>query len=518
MKQQKKCSSKSRRHIKNHRNHFKRTYAFNIFMEEGHIWDKVKNKGIDPREVAITSNTTKYYFKCRKCKHSLITSSISAGKGACSYCSAGRLCDDNECNFCFERSYASAPEESLVLCDNRITARNLNKRASSIYLFKCKKCSHIFEQRTDRALKGACSYCSSGNLCDDTNCDFCFKKSFASFDESKLEQWVDSREPRSVSRGVGGYIKFKCKKCNSPFKVKAFFLLSGRWCKYCCAGSGFCQENCSECRKKSMADESVLVWNEKKNGCKASSVKKYISSKWHFTCSKCNHEVFTKMQSDLKGCVYCTKGKLCESLDCKFCHDRSLASFDPIRMKFWSKLNGESKPRDYSRGSTERVYFDCSKCNKPFQVKVIKFTYGAWCNICNLSNRVRFFCLFLDDKGINYCTEYGIINNMRIDMIVKVDSEKFFFIEYDGEQHFHLKDMMAISRQKDTSKAQDLFIKQRKRDMEKNEYIRDNNLLLFRFSYRNTYSVPELFTRMMKEYNSGTNGVVYMDDIDEYWT
>ena len=267
-----------------------------------------------------------------------------------------------------------------------------------------------------------------------------------------------------------------------------------------------------------MADESVLVWNEKKNGCKASSVKKYSSSKWHFTCSKCNHEVFTKMQSDLKGCAYCTRGKLCESLDCKICHDRSLASFDPIRMKFWSKLNGESKPRDYSRGSGELVYFDCSKCNKPFKVTANKFTYGSWCNRCNMSSRVRIFCLFLDDKGINYYTEYGIINNMRIDMIVKIDSEKFFFIEYDGEQHFHLKAMMSISRQKDTSKAQDLFIEQRKRDMEKNEYIRDNNLLLFRFSYRNTYSVSELFTRMMKEYNSGANGVVYMDDIDEYWT
>jgi len=50
-------------------------------MEEGHIWDKVKNKGIDPREVTITSNT-KYYFKCRKCKHSIMTRSNSAGKGA----------------------------------------------------------------------------------------------------------------------------------------------------------------------------------------------------------------------------------------------------------------------------------------------------------------------------------------------------------------------------------------------------------------------------------------------------
>ena len=131
----KKCSSKSKICIEKCGNCFKRTYAFNIFMEEGNIWDVVKNKGINPREVPNKS-PIQYYFQCRKCKHSFMTSACEASKGACRYCSSGKLCDDNECNICFERSYASAPEESLVLCDYKITARHITKRASknSIYL------------------------------------------------------------------------------------------------------------------------------------------------------------------------------------------------------------------------------------------------------------------------------------------------------------------------------------------------------------------------------------------------
>lgn len=83
----------------------KRSFASH---ERSRNWDHEKNNGIKPIEVR--PNTKKrFFFNCDICNHSFDTvlTNIS-GKGSfCPYCANQKLCSDNQCKLCFERSFAS---------------------------------------------------------------------------------------------------------------------------------------------------------------------------------------------------------------------------------------------------------------------------------------------------------------------------------------------------------------------------------------------------------------------------
>ena len=575
---------------------FHKSYAFQIVTEKGNKWDYTKNNGVNPRSVKNTLQKQKYHFICRICNHPITTTPLQASLSSCIYCNSGELCERDDCDICFEKSYASAPIGSLVSCDKHITPRQIKKCGSKNgeYLFRCTKCKHAFETRPESAVLGRCIYCSKRKLCGDINCEFCLQKSFGSLEQPILDQWIDVLNPRDVNRKDKIFIDFHCNKCNTPFKVKAYYLNLGRWCPNCCAGSGFCKEDCEDCSKLSMSGNSILEWDEEKNRRKASSVKKYSSKKWHFTCTNCKHPVFTKNRSNLLACMYCHKkilcddsdciicekksyknalytshelieigidprdiyitshrkylfkckickhqfetsassayngecsfcglSKLCDDSDCKVCNEKSLVSFDENKLKYWSSKN-ELTPRDYSMHSNQYIFIDCHKCNKIFEIMINSFTNGAWCPCSRrFSTRVTELCLFLDNKHIEYKQEYTIKYYERIyylDFIVKPVFCNPFFVEYDGQQHFNVESMMGVSRQSEFSKGVELFNSQRKRDLIKDEYIKNNNELLFRFSYRNKKSISELVTEMFKINESGVKGVVILDDIEEYWT
>jgi len=121
----------------------------------------------------------------------------------------------------------------------------------------------------------------------------------------------------------------------------------------------------------------------------------------------------------------------------------------------------------------------------------------------------------MDDLKLSYEIEENVKCNKRIlrwDMVVNTKDGKFF-IESDGEQHFSLKVMTRISR--NCPKSEVRFKDQRTRDLLKEKYIRDNNKLLFRFSFRQTREIPQLVEKMLKMNSENKKGVVYMDDI--YW-
>jgi len=94
---------------------FQGSYAFQIFIEEGHEWDYNKNKDINPRDISNTEQKEKYHFICRTCKHRLNIPPDAAKRGACQICNASKVCGEDNCKDCFDKSYASAPIGSLVL-------------------------------------------------------------------------------------------------------------------------------------------------------------------------------------------------------------------------------------------------------------------------------------------------------------------------------------------------------------------------------------------------------------------
>ena len=150
------------------------------------FWSSKNTK--TPNEVALNSRK-KFWFDCDKCHHSfeIILNSINQSNSWCGFCANKKLCQDNKCSLCFEKSFASH-ENSKHLHDKSINPRTLFKNTKDKFWFKCNKCNHMFETRLNsiNQFNKWCGYCSNPpkKLCENNNCKSCFDKSFASHEKS----------------------------------------------------------------------------------------------------------------------------------------------------------------------------------------------------------------------------------------------------------------------------------------------------------------------------------------------
>ena len=149
------------------------------------------NKNIkQPNEVALNSHN-KLWFDCI-CGHKFDASLLNINKGNnwCPYCSdpPKKLCDKDNCNKCFENSFASH-EKSIYWSDkNELKPRQVFKCADRRnFIFNCDKCNHTLHMNLKNiTVKGHwCSYCAHQKLCENDHCEMCFNNSFASIERSK---------------------------------------------------------------------------------------------------------------------------------------------------------------------------------------------------------------------------------------------------------------------------------------------------------------------------------------------
>jgi|TARA_B110000483_G_C18175658_1_gene534982 very-short-patch-repair endonuclease len=204
-----------------------------------------KNKFISPRDVPLYTNK-KYKFDCDKCHHMFesILNSISNGSW-CPYC-VNKICYAIDCNMCFNKSFASHEKsqywsiENVDEQGNFILTRNISKYTNKSYKFDCPKCHHTFESILSSISKGVwCPFCGSNNLCNATDCDICFDKSFASNEKSKY--WsienVDKENkfisPRDVTKSTSKIFKFNCIECSHMFESCLHNISNGKWCPFC---------------------------------------------------------------------------------------------------------------------------------------------------------------------------------------------------------------------------------------------------------------------------------------------
>jgi very-short-patch-repair endonuclease len=116
---------------------------------------------VKPNEVSLNSHK-KFWFDC-ECGHNFESNLLNINKGNswCPYCSkhAIRLCENNECNMCFNNSFASI-ERSKYLHDKTINTRSLFKSTNKIFEFDCDVCNKVFKCQLSGVTKGIwCSFC-----------------------------------------------------------------------------------------------------------------------------------------------------------------------------------------------------------------------------------------------------------------------------------------------------------------------------------------------------------------------
>ena len=162
-------------------------------------------------------------------------------------------------------------------------------------------------------------------------------------------------------------------------------------------------------------------------------------------------------------CIYCVGQKLCEDNSCKYCFNKSLASYKgltsngKLRIDCWHPTKNKNiKPRNIAKGSDKKCWFTCDQCNHDFCSIISGITcHNKWCSHCTNKTELILYKWLLKNKNIKevhreykpkWCsTEYKtsfhkkIIHKRyqyRYDFLITFHNNNNLIIELDGRQHF----------------------------------------------------------------------------------
>jgi very-short-patch-repair endonuclease len=190
---------------------------------------------LKPNQV-FKSTGKKYIFNCNICNHEFILSLnrvSSTNNTWCNYCTNKNLCDKEDCNKCFEKSFASHEKSKYWSIKNQLTSRQVFKNSNIKIIFDC-ICGHEYLSQLNNVNTGYwCSYCANKKLCDKEDCNKCFEKSFASHE--KVKYWNDKNKlkPRQIFKNSHNTITFNCNKNHEFIKRPHDICSKGGWCPYC---------------------------------------------------------------------------------------------------------------------------------------------------------------------------------------------------------------------------------------------------------------------------------------------
>lgn len=325
-------------------------YCFNrsfASCEKSVYWNLESNNNISPRHVFKKANK-KYFFNCPKCEHIFDTYPDSIFKGGwCGYCNYDRLCDDDNCEFCFDKSFASHSKAVYWGSQNKLSARQVCKMCNKKYLFDCPDCKHTFGAQICHIARGEwCSYCVGNLLCNDKKCQFCFDKSFASQLQSQYWSSQNKFSPRQVTYCSGQYAFFDCNICGHTFQSRICNITYGTWCGYCASKILCDNSDCNFCYTHSFASHPKSeFWNSSNKNLPRTY---HLSSRYKavFNCDKCRRKFSMVLNKVVQGqwCPFCfnkTEGILFDWLKTVYSDTICQAKFD------WCKNVKTSQCRRY---------------------------------------------------------------------------------------------------------------------------------------------------------------------------
>ncbi len=266
-------------------------------------------------------------------------------------------------------------------------------------------------------------------------------------------------------------LKFLHKTCNNTFKMAAKNFKNLKYkCPYC---SGNKKISFNEI-KEYVEDNGFIVLTKEQE---LDTLVSLSTKKLHLKCEKCNSDVklsYSNIKNDNSKCYICTS-----NLN-RFDYDTAkqlIKYYDTS-----SEYTLDNKNKDYDLN----VHFPLHLIHRSREfgehscrIAWNNFKKGYRCSHCSRrknssSASLRIESYFIENE-IKYITEYK-----RDDLVYK-DNLRFDFylpdydiyIEYDGKQHFEKNSTSTIFKYEDSNK----------RDIVKNEYSVNNNLVLYRIPY-----------------------------------
>jgi len=305
---------------------YERSFASHSKSE---FWSLKNDK--KPTEVYMKSGK-KYWFDCKICNHDfeMIICNITRRDSWCPYCSNRLLCTKDECEMCFNNSFASHKKAKYWSEINLLIPRSVFKSSNIINAwFKCEDCNHIFNSNINSIANGNwCPYCCypCQTICDNKECKMCYIKSFASHDKAKYWSNKNSILPRQIMKNSSFEVLFDCNICNHIFSSKLNNITSSNnnWCPYCATPSKIlCMDDCKLCFNRSFASHEKVKYWSKNNTVNPREVRKYSNTKFIFNCNNCNNDFKMALHNVCAGkwCSICknkTEKKLLEWLKIKY--------------------------------------------------------------------------------------------------------------------------------------------------------------------------------------------------------
>ena len=192
-----------------------------------------ENNLITAREVFKLTNA-KHKFICGICNHEYITAPfyvVKSPTNGCPYCSHNKLCLNDNCELCYNNSFASSNNMDLWWYGNNVDTRTIFKSASVKYWFQCNTCKHLFESRLSHMSAGhGCPYCENMILCSNLGCSKCFYKSLLSSEKSIYWAKENKKTPRDVFMASRIKYIFNCILCGKKYKTSPEHISRGQWC------------------------------------------------------------------------------------------------------------------------------------------------------------------------------------------------------------------------------------------------------------------------------------------------
>lgn len=265
---------------------------------------------LKPHQVFFSSGKL-FLFDCDKCPHTISMKPNDIRRGRwCSYC-CHALCDDEKCQWCFDRSFASHVKASEWSPNNPLPARQVRKHSSEYYELICSTCGHAFSSLLASVQSEEhCPFCAGRSLCENMSCEMCRNNSFASNPLSDNWSVINTLTPRQVFKSAKDKYWFMCFDCDHEFESYLNNVNKGVWCPYC-RGGALCNDvNCDFCFKKSFASHvKAQFWaTELNGGVTPRMITRCHNRKYWFTCDTCgtNFDSLINHVSHGSWCRFCT--------------------------------------------------------------------------------------------------------------------------------------------------------------------------------------------------------------------
>jgi very-short-patch-repair endonuclease len=285
---------------------------------QSHLWS---NKNPVKSTDVFRSSRNTYEFKCDICNHEFSKILNNIGENICPYCviPSKLLCNNKECNFCFDKSFAPHEKAKYWSNKNKLCPTEVFKSSGDKYIFDCNICKHEFIAKLNNIYSGNrwCPYCAKPckKLCENNECKYCFDKSFASHEKSIEFSLKNNINPRQIIKGSHEKYLFDCKMCNHEYET---IIGSDNWCIYCSSKKLCNNKDCVLCFEKSFASHEKSKHLIDKS-IDITLIFKGTHDKYSFKCTK-NHKFnssINKITGSNSWCPYCvnkTEQKLYDKL------------------------------------------------------------------------------------------------------------------------------------------------------------------------------------------------------------